>query len=307
ADALLRNADLAMYRAKVDGLGGHLMFEPDMHTVVSDRVLLESRLRRAVQLEEFAVHYQPIIALDTGDVVGVEALVRWQRDTGLVPPSEFIPVAEETGLIEQIGRLVMRQAMSQTQTWHRTLGADRPLHLSINLSPRQLYQPEIVRDVADALEESRLDPAWLTFEITETALLHDTTLVGHRLRELTALGVRIALDDFGTGYSSLTYLRHFPISVLKVDKMFIDDIAAGSADASVGRAIIELARTLHLETVAEGVENARQAAELVRLRCTMGQGFHFSPPLPARDMSRLLRRRSSTPELTLLRSDDLAG
>ena len=308
ADALLRNADLAMYRAKLDGFGGHLLYEADMHTVVSDRVQLEANLRRAVQLDEFAVHYQPIIWLDTGAIVGVEALVRWPREDGtLVAPAGFVPVAEEMGLISPIGRLVMRKAMAQVHAWQRAIPAATSLTLSVNLSPRQLYQPDIVRDVVDALDETGLNPARLTVEITETSLMHDTMVVGQRLRELAALGVRIALDDFGTGYSSLTYLRNFPIDVLKVDKSFIDGIATGSSDANIGRAIIELARTLHLDTVAEGVEDATQVAELVRLRCRMGQGFHFSHPLAARELGSLLRGGHVVPALEVVRGGALAG
>ncbi|HEX6540059.1 MAG TPA: EAL domain-containing protein [Candidatus Dormibacteraeota bacterium] len=308
ADALLRNADLAMYRAKMDGPGRHLLFQPDMHTTVSDRVLLETQLRRAVRNGDFVVHYQPIIWLDTDDVVTVEALVRWRREDGaLLLPGDFLDIAEETGLIAPIGRLVMRQAMAQVHEWQRALPYASSLNLSINLSPRELQQPDVVNDVTDALRETDFDAARLLVEITETALMHDTSLVGKRLRELNSLGVRIALDDFGTGYSSLTYLRTFPIDLLKVDKSFIADIAGGKPEAKVGRAIIELARTLRLETVAEGVEEAAQVAELVRLRCRMGQGFYFARPLPARDMGRMLRSREPGPDLEVVQGGAIAG
>ena len=308
ADALLRNADLAMYRAKMDGPGHHLLFQPDMHTTVSDRVLLETQLRRAVRNQDFVVHYQPIVWLDTDDVVTVEALVRWRREDGvLVAPGDFLDIAEETGLIGPIGRQVMRQAMAQVHEWQRALPHASSLNLAINLSPRELQQPDVVKDITDALRETDFDAARLLVEITETALMHDTSLVGKRLRELNALGVRIALDDFGTGYSSLTYLRTFPIDLLKVDKSFIADIAGGKPEAKVGRAIIELARTLRLETVAEGVEEAAQVAELVRLRCRMGQGFYFARPLPARDLGRLLRSREPGPDLEVMQGGAIAG
>ncbi|MBV8527625.1 MAG: EAL domain-containing protein [Candidatus Dormibacteraeota bacterium] len=308
ADALLRNADLAMYRAKMDGAGRYLLFEPDMHVTVSDRVLLESRLRRAVRQDDFVVHYQPIVWLDTDDIVTVEALVRWRREDGtLVAPGEFLPVAEETGLIAPIGRSVIRQAMQQVHQWQRALPHATSLNLSVNLSPRQLQQPDVVKDMVDLLTETDFNPARLVVEITETALMRDTSQVNQRLRELTGLGVRIALDDFGTGYSSLTYLRTFPIDLLKVDKSFIADVASASPEAKVARAIIEMARTLRLETVAEGVEEAAQVAELVRLRCRMGQGFYFAKPLPARDMGRLLRSREPGPDLEVMQGGALAG
>jgi diguanylate cyclase (GGDEF)-like protein len=308
ADALLRNADLAMYRAKMDGAGRYLLFEPDMHARVSDRVLLEAQLRRAVRQEDFVVHYQPIVWLDTDDIVSVEALVRWRREDGtLVSPSEFLPVAEETGLIVPIGRFVIRQALAQVHQWQRALPHATSLNVSVNLSPRQLQQPDLVKDLVVALTETDFNPARLVVEITETALMGDTSQVGHRLRELSALGVRIALDDFGTGYSSLTYLRTFPIDLLKVDKSFIADVATTSAEAKVARAIIEMARTLRLETVAEGVEESAQVAELVRLRCRMGQGYYFAKPLAARDMGRLLRSREPGPDLEVVQGGALAG
>ena len=305
---LLRNADVAMYRAKVEGAGGSLLFEPDMHEMVSERVRLEARLRHAVRQEDFVVHYQPIVWLDAADIVSVEALVRWRREDGvLVPPSEFLTVAEETGLMASIGRITLRHAMSQVHAWQRTFAQAKALSLCVNLSPRQLQQPDVVGDIIEALEETGLNPARLVIEVTETALMRDTTLVSQRLRELSALGVRIALDDFGTGYSSLTYLRSFPIDMLKVDKSFIADIATASAESKVGRAIIELARTLRIETVAEGVENAEQVAELIRLRCRMGQGFLFAKPLPARDMGALLRSREHGPALEVMQGGALAG
>ena len=296
ADALLRNADLAMYRAKLDGLGKHAVYEPEMHTVASDRAHLEGNLRRAVQLEQFEVHYQPIVWLASGAALGVEALVRWRREDGsLVPPAEFIPVAEDIGLIMSIGRMVMLTAMRQVREWQESLPDATMLNLSINLSPRQLYQPDIVDEVVEALRITGFDPAHLTLEITETALMLETTTVSARLDELRTVGARIALDDFGTGYSSLSYLRNFPIDVLKVDKSFIDDIALGSDKANLARAIIELGRTMNLDIVAEGIEDAGQVAELVRLNCRMGQGFHFARPMQADELGRYLDAQRAMP------------
>jgi diguanylate cyclase (GGDEF)-like protein len=296
ADGLLRNADLAMYRAKLDGLGKHAVYEPDMHAIASDRAHLEGNLRRAVLLEQFEVHYQPIVWLTSGAPLGVEALVRWRREDGaLVPPAEFIPVAEDIGLITSIGRMVMNTAMRQVREWQDLLPNATMLNLSINLSARQLYQPAIVDEVVEALRASDFDPAHLTLEITETALMHETTTVSARLDELRSVGVRIALDDFGTGYSSLSYLRNFPIDVLKVDKSFIDDIASGSEKASLAQAIIELGRTMNLDIVAEGIEDAGQVAELVRLNCRMGQGYHFARPMPAEALGSYLDAQRAMP------------
>jgi diguanylate cyclase (GGDEF)-like protein len=301
AESLLRNADLAMYRTKLEGHGRHMVYEPAMHEVVSERVALEGNLRRAVALEQFVVHYQPIVDLRSGHPVSVEALVRWRRDDRtLLPPAQFVPIAEEMGLIVPIGRLVMREAMRQVRRWQRTIPRSSELALSVNLSARQLYQPDIVRDIVDALDWSGLPPRHLTVEVTETSLMHDTTVVSSRLGELRELGVEIALDDFGTGYSSLSYLRNFPISVVKVDKSFINDIARESESSSVAQAIIELGRTLNLEIVAEGVEDAAQVAELIRLQCQLAQGYHFARPLAARDAGRYLRSHSSRAPMTLV-------
>jgi len=282
AESLLRNADLAMYRAKLDGVGKHMFYEPGMHEVASTRANLEGSLRRAVERSEFEVHYQPIVWLASGEAIGVEALVRWRLEDGtLVSPAEFIPIAEEVGLIMPIGKMVMHTSMLQVRAWQEQHPSAKGLNLSINLSARQLYQPDVVADVIEALEANNFDPAHLTLELTETALMHDTTTMSARVRDLRALGIRIALDDFGTGYSSLSYLRTFPIDVLKVDKSFIDDIACGTEKANLARAIIQLGRTMNLDIVAEGIEHPGQVTELLRLHCRLGQGFHFAKPLSA--------------------------
>jgi EAL domain-containing protein (putative c-di-GMP-specific phosphodiesterase class I) len=289
AASLLRNADLAMYRAKVDGLGRYLVFEQQMHTVLSERVELEANLRRAITADEFVVHYQPIIALADGDLVGVEALVRWCRGGEmLLSPADFIPVAEEMGLIVPIGRWVLHESMRQVRSWQdRHRGLHR-MGLSVNISARQLRQPELVDDIVEALRATRFDAACLTLEITETALMRDTSRALETLHRLRGLGIRLALDDFGTGYSSLSYLREFPIDVIKIDKSFVDGIARGSEEAAVARAVIELGRTLNMDTVAEGVEGVHQLDELRSLRCDFGQGYHFSRPLSADGLEPLL-------------------
>jgi diguanylate cyclase (GGDEF)-like protein len=290
AHALLRNADLAMYRAKVDGLGRYLVFEQEMHIVLSQRVELETNLRRAISGEEFVVHYQPIVELERGDVVGVEALVRWApADHLVVSPADFIPVAEEMGLIVPIGRWVMVESMRQVRRWQDAHPALHRLGLAVNISARQLRQPELVDDVVEALRETRFDPCCLTLEITETALMRDTAQALKTLEHLRALGIRLALDDFGTGYSSLSYLREFPIDVIKIDKSFVQGITHGSEEAAVARAVIDLGRTLKIDTVAEGVEGAHQLDELRSLRCDFAQGYHFSRPLGAEALEPLLR------------------
>jgi diguanylate cyclase (GGDEF)-like protein len=290
AESLLRNADLAMYRAKLDGVGKHIFYEPGMHEVASTRANLEGSLRRAVDRAQFEVHYQPIVWLASGEAIGVEALVRWRQEDGtLVSPAQFIPIAEEMGLIVPIGKTVMHTSMRQVREWQQHQAGAQGLTLSINLSARQLYQPDVVADVLEALEANDFDPAHLTLELTETALMHDATTMSARVRDLRALGIRIALDDFGTGYSSLSYLRTFPIDVLKVDKSFIDDIASGSEKANLAQAIIQLGRTMNLDIVAEGIEEPDQVTELLRLHCRLGQGFHFARPLSAADLGDYLQ------------------
>jgi len=293
AHALLRNADLAMYRAKVDGLGRYLVFEQQMHTVLSQRLEMEADLRRAIGAGEFVVHYQPIVSLAGGDLVGLEALVRWAHGDVLVPPGEFIPVAEDMGLIVPIGKWVLREAMQQVRRWQDRHHGLHRLGLSVNISARQLRQPELVDDIVDALQATRFDPSCLTLEITETALLRDTSRALETLDDLRALGIHLALDDFGTGYSSLSYLREFPIDAIKIDKSFVGGITHGSEEAAVARAVIELGRTLDIDTVAEGIEGAHQLEELRSLRCDYGQGYHFSPPLPSAELEPLLRAEAA--------------
>jgi diguanylate cyclase (GGDEF)-like protein len=289
ATDLMRNADVAMYRAKRGGTGQHVTFEPGMHAALVERVQLEADLHRAVDRGEFTVHYQPVVALTDGRICGVEALVRWEHpERGLVPPMEFIPLAEETGLILPIGRWIMLEACQQVSLWQAEHRSGERLTLSVNLSARQVQQPGLPVDVADALAESGLRPENLVLEITESLLLYDQRGTAARLDELKRLGVRLAIDDFGTGYSSLSYLRRYPIDVLKIDKSFIDGVSAGTEAAEFARAIVKLGQSLQLDVVAEGVEVVEQLNELREVGCEFGQGYYFAPPLRRQDIERLL-------------------
>ena len=288
AEELLRDADVAMYSAKAHGKDRIEVFEPAMQAAVLERLQLASELRRAVDLEEFVVYYQPIIDIRTQGIVGTEALLRWEHPTeGLKSPDWFIHVAEETGLIIPIGDFVLRGACRQLRDWQQEL--DRPsLRMAVNLSPWQLKDPDLVAKVGDVLLETGISPDRLTLEITETALVEESHSMLARLRELKSLGVRLAIDDFGTGYSSLSYLRQFPMDGVKIAKPFVDHVARGTDDSALARAIITIGETLDLEVIAEGIEEERQMRELRRLGCKLGQGFYSSCPLPAEEIHKLL-------------------
>jgi diguanylate cyclase (GGDEF)-like protein len=289
ADELLRSADLAMYQAK-EGEGAKIaVYEPSMHERVLERLALKADLRRALEAEEFELHYQPIVALATGEAVAVEALVRWRHpERGLMLPPAFVPLAEETGLIVPLGAAVLRQACGQARAWRD--GGRPGLAVSVNLSARQLASAGLPDEVTAALADASLPPEALTLEITESVLL-DSEVVIARLELLRALGVRIAIDDFGTGYSSLDYLRRFPVDALKIAKPFVAGIGAGAAEQRLVSAILRLGSTLGLETVAEGIEDASQRDRLRRIGCRHGQGHLFAPPLPPEELGPLLRRR----------------
>jgi diguanylate cyclase (GGDEF)-like protein/PAS domain S-box-containing protein len=295
AEELLRNADVAMYEAKNRARGRWVVFDPDMHTSLVDRVSLEVDLRRAIERHQLALAYQPIVDLRSGQLTGVEALLRWTHPRrGEIPPMAFIPMAEETGLIITLGRWVLLEACRQAARWNARSGHP-PLTITINLSGRQLLHETIVADVQDALVMSRLDPGCLILEITETVLMQDTDEVLPRLRALKGLGVRLAIDDFGTGYSSLSYLQQFPVDVLKIDQSFIDGLLRGTHDAALVRTIVSLAGTLTLRTIAEGVEDARQQEQLRDLGCDAAQGFLFSRPVSAQEFERLLNAAPAAP------------
>ena len=288
ASELMRSADLAMYRAKGEGKGRFALYEPSMHERVLERLALKADLQRAVIADEFIVHYQPIVTLQTGGIVGVEALVRWQHpERGLVAPGDFIGLAEETGLILPLGRHVLQTACQQVASWRRR-GHPR-LGVSVNLSAKQLVSRSLPGEIVTTLGECALDPSALTLEITESTLL-DTQVVVGRLDELRALGVRIAIDDFGTGYSSLNYLSRFPVDTLKIAKAFVDELGTSPEQDRLVAAILRLGATMGLETVAEGIELEQQRDRLLALKCRYGQGYLYSRPVPAAELDSLLVR-----------------
>jgi diguanylate cyclase (GGDEF)-like protein/PAS domain S-box-containing protein len=288
ADELLRSADLAMYEAKASDKRRFALYEPEMHERVLERLALKADLRRAVIEEEFELHYQPIVTLTSGAVVGVEALLRWHHPhRGLMLPDDFVPLAEETGLILPLGAHVLASACRQARLWRELVAPD--LGISVNISAKQLGSASLPSEVTAALEAASLSPPALTLEITESVLL-DSEAVIARLEALRALGVRIAIDDFGTGYSSLDYLRRFPVDTLKIAKAFVEELGGGAEQERLATAILRLGATLGLTTVAEGIENASQRDLLRRVGCRYGQGFFFSEPLPAAELEPVLRR-----------------
>jgi diguanylate cyclase (GGDEF)-like protein/PAS domain S-box-containing protein len=292
AEDLLGNAAVAMHQARRYE-GGYALFDPEMHAEAIRRIEVESQLRVAIDKNQFLLYYQPTIDLQTGRLTGVEALVRWQHPhRGIVPPMEFIPLAEESGLIVPLGQWAIQEACRQVRIWQKEIPADEPIALNVNLSARQLRHPNIVRDVADALDDSGLPPSRLILEITESVLMIDTAATLNRLFQLKSLGVRLAIDDFGTGYSSFAYLRRFPIDILKIDKSFVDGVATEPTSSALVDAMIRIGKTLSLETVAEGVEKVEQADRLRALQCDIGQGYLFSRPLPSDAISTFLRERS---------------
>jgi predicted signal transduction protein with EAL and GGDEF domain len=298
SDQLLRNADLAMYTAKSRGKGRYEIFEPEMHATAVRRLEMEAELRRALDGGELVVYYQPIVALATRRMSGVEALVRWQHpDRGLLPPSVFIGLAEETGLIHQLGRQVLETACAQVRRWQVQHPRHATLSVSVNLSPRQLTSDVVVQEVRDALDVSGLPASSLVLEITEGVMMHDTEATIQRLRALKALGVRLAVDDFGTGYSSLSYLQRFPIDILKIDRSFVAAIDSGQDEYSLARAIVSLARSLHLQAVAEGVETQAQEDALRELRCDLAQGYYLAVPQGAEAVGAMLRDAGIFPEV----------
>jgi diguanylate cyclase (GGDEF)-like protein/PAS domain S-box-containing protein len=288
ADDLLRNADMAMYAAKRHGKGRAETYESRMYADVRERLDLEAALRDAIERQQLILAYQPIVNLQTGAIYGLEALVRWEHPRfGRLPPQHFIPLAEETGLIAQLGSWVLGEACRQLQVWqaaHPRLS----LAVAINISGRQLQGLGLADSLRQTLTSSGVDPSSVVLEITESVLMQQTDPVLERLQQLKALGVRLAIDDFGTGYSSLSYLQRFPIDILKIAKPFVDEVGHGVDRSALARAIVGLGDTLKLQTIAEGIERAEQRAALIELGCTLGQGYHFWPALPGAEVAELL-------------------
>jgi EAL domain-containing protein (putative c-di-GMP-specific phosphodiesterase class I) len=282
ADELLRNADVAMYTAKAAGKRRAAVFEPTMHAAIVARHALSAELKRSMGRGELAVFYQPIVELETGRIAGAEALVRWRHPTrGLVSPDEFIPLAEENGLILTLGRWVMAEACEQVAAWERGQGLSPDFFMTVNLSPFQLQQSEFIAEIQSILKATGLAPERLVVELTETAMFQDTEATIAKLQSLRGIGVRIALDDFGTGYSSLGYLRRFPVDILKIAREFVVPSNSDAGDWAFAHAIIALGHTLGLRIIAEGIEEAAQADRLRSLGCELGQGFVFARPLEA--------------------------
>jgi diguanylate cyclase (GGDEF)-like protein len=298
ADDLLRQADVAMYSAKHGGKGRHVIFEESMHRAALERLVLESDLRWALDRGELELHYQPVVHIATRRIVGAEALIRWRHpERGLLAPSTFIPLAESTGLILPIGRWALNEACRQAASWRalRLAGTDSgrgEFKIGVNISVWQIQQPDMCDVVRSALQDAGLPPSNLTLEITESVMLRETDSTLARLQELKALGLTLAVDDFGTGYSSLSYLQRFPIDVLKIDKAFVDAVGSGT-DNALTRAIVALGTALGLTMVAEGIERAEQVEGLRFLGCGFGQGYFFSPPVPAEEFAKLLAQAAS--------------
>ena len=277
ATELLRDADIALYEAKTAGKDRFVAFEPEMHTVVQDRLLLEMDLRDALSSGEYFFAYQPIFNLGSGETIGVEALLRWRHPTrGVVQPDDFIPVLEDSGMIVEVGRWVLHEACRQGAQWH---ARGHPVDVSVNVSARQLEKDQLIEDIACALETSGFTAQSLIIEITETAIMRNVSAVVARLAALKELGVRIAIDDFGTGYSSLAYLQQFPVDTLKIDRSFISTMADSPESGALIRTLVQLGKTLGLETLAEGIEETAQYSQLDRDQCDSGQGYLYARPL----------------------------
>jgi EAL domain-containing protein (putative c-di-GMP-specific phosphodiesterase class I) len=302
AEELLRDAEIAMYRAKQTGKARCEVFDPAMHSSAVRRLKLETDLRLGIERGELIVYYQPIVSLTSGKIIGFEALSRWQRAEGMVSPAEFIPVADETGLILPINRALLLEACHQLRAWQSQFACDPPLTMSMNLTPRQFAQAELAKDVGDLLQQTGVDPSTVHLEIMETIAMGDADRALSILCELKALGVRLSIDDFGTGYSSLSRLPRFPVDALKIDRVFISNMITDHDSHEIVRLIVMLAHSLGLKVVAEGTETEQQITGLKRLGCEMAQGYLYSPPVDRTAAFGLLRH--SYDETLLPKSSD---
>jgi len=288
-EEVLRDADLAMYHAKAKGKARHEIFDGTMSAPALDRMDLEMDLRSAITNRDFRLHYQPILRLDTGRIVEVEALIRWQHaKRGLLQPDSFIGLTEETGLIVPIGQWVLTEACRQARTWQIEFPRSPALGMSVNLSAKQFQNPKLVEEITDALTMSGLDPACLKLEITESVVMQDVPATLAKLHELKDLGIRLAIDDFGTGYSSLGYLKRFPVDTLKIDRSFVKGLSHEGGDSAIVRAVVTVAKSLNMDVTAEGIETDQQRLELKALGCDLGQGFLFGRPSAPEHLKPLL-------------------
>jgi Amt family ammonium transporter len=287
---ILRDADIAMYRAKSLGRGRFKVFSRNMHENAVETMSLENDIRQGLARQEFSVAYQPIISLESGMITGVEALARWNHPTrGAISPTRFIPIAEESGLIVPLGKTILTRACQDMVSWHKLAPDKAPLLLSVNMSPKQFFQPDLVDSVNYILAKTGLSPTYLKIEITESVILDNAKEVIHKLETFKKMGIRFSIDDFGTGYSSMAYLQKFPVDQLKIDQSFVRDMHINNDNLEIVRAIIRLAHSLRLNVVAEGVEQSVHKDLLSSMECDFGQGYFFSRPVSAENMDLLLQ------------------
>ena len=288
---LVRDAEVAMYRAKAKGEGTIEIFDPSMNAQAVERFQMESELRRALERNEFVLFYQPLVSLRTGLIEGWEALVRWKHpEKGMVPPLSFIPLAEETGLIVPIGKWVLEEAIRQASAWHGAFPADPPRLMNVNISARQFQQRELIATVTQALDATGFQAACLKLEITESVMMRDPQASLEAMKVFHGLDIHLVIDDFGTGYSSLSYLKRFPVDTLKVDKSFVDGLGKDAESTAIVGAVISLAKALGMRVTAEGIETKEQLDHLRTLHCDQGQGYYFSRPVPAAQAEELLAK-----------------
>ena len=299
-ETLIKHADVAMYNAKDQGRGIYRYFSTDIHLQSVKRLTMECDLRAALERNELTLHYQPIVDTSSHEIVSAEALVRWQHpDLGMIPPLDFIPLAEVTGLIVPLGEQVLYMACRQNRIWQDS--GFPPIRVSVNVSAYQFEKTDFVKTIKQVLRETKLDPKWLGLEITEGLMLRDTDSSIDTLNRLRELGLHISLDDFGTGYSSLSYLSRFPIDTLKIDQSFVREMTNDKDDAAITRAIIAMAHSLSLDTIAEGVETLEHVEFLKSERCSYLQGYHFSRPVAAEDFEQFFKSENTGSEESIKR------